>query len=388
MQSAPVLEVARTLGASRARVFFRVALPLARPAVAVGTTLAMLEALNDIGASEFLGVRTLTVSIYATWVNRSSLPGAAQIALVMLAAVIVLVLLERWGRKQQRFAGSGRRHHPPSPLRLGGWAGGAAAVACLLPVLVGFAIPALYLAHEAWARVAGFGLSAQVLIEARNSVGFAAVATLVTILLGIVLAYAARLDRSATVAIATRLASIGYAIPGTVLAVGLLLPLATFDNAIDAAFRQLFGFGTGLLLSGSGAALVLAYVIRFLGISTGGVEAGFSKIPPSLDAAARSLGESAAGTVLRVHLPLLAPATGSAAILVFVDCMKELPATLLLRPFGFETLATHIYAEAARGTYEDGAIAALMIVVVGLGPVMLLARMSRPLSTSGSKGRR
>jgi iron(III) transport system permease protein len=253
---------------------------------------------------------------------------------------------------------------------------------------VGFAIPALYLAHEAWARVAGFGLSAQVLIEARNSVGFAAVATLVTILLGIVLAYAARLDRSATVAIATRLASIGYAIPGTVLAVGLLLPLATFDNAIDAAFRQLFGFGTGLLLSGSGAALVLAYVIRFLGISTGGVEAGFSKIPPSLDAAARSLGESAAGTVLRVHLPLLAPATGSAAILVFVDCMKELPATLLLRPFGFETLATHIYAEAARGTYEDGAIAALMIVVVGLGPVMLLARMSRPLSTSGSKGRR
>jgi iron(III) transport system permease protein len=244
---------------------------------------------------------------------------------------------------------------------------------------VGFAIPALYLAHEAWARVAGFGLSAQVLIEARNSVGFAAVATLVTILLGIVLAYAARLDRSGLAAVAARVASLGYAIPGTVLAVGLLTPLAAFDNALDAGMRQIFGMGTGLLLSGSGAALVLAYVIRFLAVSAGGVEAGFAKIPASIDAAARCLGESAAGTVRRVHLPLLAPALGAAAILVFVDCMKELPATLLLRPFGFETLATHIYAEAARGTYEDGAVAALLIVLVGLGPVVLLARMSRPL---------
>jgi iron(III) transport system permease protein len=345
----------------------------------------MLEALNDIGASEFLGVRTLTVSIYATWVNRSNLPGAAQIALVMLTAVIALMLIERWGRRRQRFAGSGRRQHPPSPLQLGGLAGASACIACLVPVLVGFVIPALHLGHEAWARVAGFGLSAQILIEARNSVGFAAVATLVAILLGIVLAYATRLDRSGTASAATRVASIGYAIPGTVLAVGLLLPIATFDNAIDAAFRQAFGVGTGLLLSGSGAALVLAYVIRFLGISAGGIEAGFAKIPDSFDAAARSLGESASGTVRRVHLPLLAPALGSAAILVFVDCMKELPATLLLRPFGFETLATHIYAEAARGTYEDGAIAALMIVVVGLGPVLLLARMSRPLTALGTR---
>jgi iron(III) transport system permease protein len=159
----------------------------------------------------------------------------------------------------------------------------------------------------------------------------------------------------------------------------LLLPLATLDNGIDAMVRQLFGFGTGLLISGSGAALVLAYGIRFLAISAGGIESGLTKIPLSLDAAARNLGESAAGTIRRVHLPLLGPALGGAAILVFVDCMKELPATLLLRPFGFETLATHIYAEVARGTYEDGAVAALMIVLVGLGPVILLARMSRPM---------
>jgi iron(III) transport system permease protein len=379
MQTASALEVARTLGATRAVTFFRVALPLARPAIVIGTTLALLEALNDIGASEFLGVRTFTVSIYATWLNRSSLPGAAQIALVMLAAVIALVLAERWARRKQRFAGGGRRSHPPSPVALGGLAAIGAFLACLLPILIGFFVPALHLSVEASSRIAAFGLSPQLLIEARNSIGFAAAATVFALFLGVVLAYAARLDRSGLATAATRVASLGYAIPGTVLAVGLLMPLATFDNALDAAARQLFGFGTGLLISGTGAALVLAYVIRFLAISAGGVEAGFAKIPHSLDAAARSLGESAFGTVHRVHLPLLSPALGAAAILVFVDCMKELPATLLLRPFGFETLATHIYAEASRGTYEDGAVAALLIVLVGLGPVVLLARMSRPL---------
>lgn len=391
MQSASVLEVARTLGASGARTFFRVALPLARPAIVVGATLAMLEALNDIGASEFLGVRTLTVSIYATWLNRSSLPGAAQIALFMLAAVVLLVLAERWARRNQRYSGGTRKSHPPSPLQLSGISAFGAFVACLLPLLAGFVIPAAHLAHEAWVRIAQFGLSPNLILEARNSVLFAAAATAVTLMLGTVLAYAVRLDRTGTAISATRIASLGYAIPGTVLAVGLLTPLAAFDNFADSVSRQLFGIGTGLLISGSGAALVLAYVIRFLTISTGGIEAGFAKISHNLDAAARNLGETKFGTVRRVHLPLLGPALGAAAILVFVDCMKELPATLLLRPFGFETLSTHIYAEASRGTYEDGAVAALLIVLAGLVPVILLARMSRPLMvlsgrTGGSAG--
>jgi iron(III) transport system permease protein len=387
MQSAPVLEVARTLGASRTRTFFRVALPLARPAIVVGVTLALLEALNDIGASEFLGVRTFTVSIYATWLNRSSLPGAAQIALVMLAAVILLVLLERWARRRQRFTGGARRTHPPSPSELGGMAAAGASIACALPILIGFVIPALHLAHQAWTRVSLFGLSPHLLVEARNSIGFAAIATVIALLLGMLLAYSVRLDRSGLAATAARIASIGYAIPGTVLAVGLLTPLAAFDNVLDSTAMRLFGVSTGLLISGSGGALVLAYVIRFLAISAGGVEAGFAKIPSSFDGAARSLGETAAGTVRRIHLPLLSPALGAAAILVFVDCMKELPATLLLRPFGIETLATHIYAEASRGSYEDGAVAALLIVLVGLGPVVLLARMSRPmLVLSGRSG--
>ncbi len=386
MQSAPALEAARTLGAGRLSTFLRVALPLARPAIAVGATLALLEALNDIGASEFLGVRTFTVSIYATWVSRSSLPGAAQIALVMLAAVLALVLLERWGRRHRQFSGSSRRAHPPALAELSGLASIGALAACGAPVLIGFVLPTAHLVHEAWTRIGFIGLSSNIVVEARNSVLFATAATAVALALGLVLAHAARLDRSGLADAAARVGSLGYAIPGTVLAVGLLVPLATFDNALDAAARQVFGFGTGLLISGSGAALVLAYVIRFLAISAGGVEAGYAKIPASLDMAARSLGESTRGTMLRVHLPLLKPSLGAAAILVFVDCMKELPATLLLRPFGFETLATHIYAEAARGTYEDGAVAALMIVLVGLGPVVLLARMSRPPLMPASRG--
>src|SRR5690606_8290124 len=205
MQSAPVLEVSRTLGASPMRTFFRVALPLARPAIVVGTTLALLEALNDIGAAEFLGVRTLTVSIYSTWLNRSSLPGAAQIALFMLAAVIALVLQERWGRRRQRFSGSGRRTHPPSPVELGGLAAFGAFLACLLPVLLGFLIPAAHLTFEAWDRIANFGLSPQLVIEARNSVVFAAIATAVTIALGIIIAYAVRLDRGGLAATASRI---------------------------------------------------------------------------------------------------------------------------------------------------------------------------------------
>jgi len=386
MQSAPALEVARTLGADRLSTFLRVALPLARPSIAIGATLALLEALNDIGASEFLGVRTFTVSIYATWVNRSSLPGAAQIALVMLAAVLALVLLERWGRRQRQFSGGSRRSHPPALAKLSGLASIGALAACGTPVLIGFILPTTHLLYEAWSRIGFIGLSSNVVIEARNSVLFATAATAVALALGLVLAHAARLDRSGLADAAARVGSLGYAIPGTVLAVGLLMPLATFDNALDAAARQILGFGTGLLISGSGAALVLAYVIRFLAISAGGVEAGYAKIPASLDMAARSLGESTRGTMRRVHLPLLKPSLGAAAILVFVDCMKELPATLLLRPFGFETLATHIYAEAARGTYEDGAVAALMIVLVGLGPVVLLARMSQPPLMPATRG--
>ncbi|MFC7399730.1 ABC transporter permease [Chelatococcus sp. GCM10030263] len=375
LQARGVIEAAHSLGAGRFATFVRIAAPLARPAVAAGVSLALLEALNDIGASEFLGVRTLTVSIYATWVNRSSLAGAAQIALFMLAFVIILMFLERGLRRNRRYADAepGRL----VPKRLHGMAGVLAATICALPIIIGFAAPALHLVNEARKRLQFAGLSPSLVEAIGNTASLAAVATLVTLLLGLCIAATLRLVGGRLAAALARTASLGYAVPGTVLAIGLMMPLATVDNAVDSFMRATFGFSTGLLLSGTGGALVYAYVVRFLPLAAGGLEAGYAKLPKTLDDAALTLGASSGGLVARIHLPLLWPALLSAAALVFVDCVKELSATLLLRPLDFETLATQLYAEASRGTYEDGAIAALLIVAVGFLPVMLLARLGR-----------
>ncbi|KMJ87530.1 iron ABC transporter permease [Achromobacter xylosoxidans] len=372
-QAASLLEAARTLGAGRYGVFFRVALPLARPAIVVGVSLALLETLNDIGASEFLGVQTLTVSVYTTWVTRSDLAGAAQIALTMLAIVIGLILLERHGRKRQRYANT-QRMRPMQPRRLRGAAAVLAAVLGWIPVVVGFVAPALYLVVETYKRLHLVGgVSSQLLNGLGNTLIVAFSATIVTLLCGLIVAWAGRTLRESAGfnpgRACARVASLGYAVPGTVLAIGLLTPFVWIDTAV----AKVFG-GSGLFLMGSMAALVCAYAIRFLAISTGALEAGLARIPPSLEQASRLLGESSAGTLRRVHLPLLRPALAASALLVFVDAMKELPATLLLRPMNFDTLATWLYAEAARGTYEEGAVAALAIVLAGLLPVILLAR--------------
>jgi iron(III) transport system permease protein len=377
MQGASLIEVSRTLGASRAGVFFSVALPLARPAIAVGTALALMEALNDIGASEFLGVQTLSVSIYVTWINRSNLPGAAQIAIMLLAIVIGLIALERWARGHQRYAGATQKARRAAPQVLQGWQAAAAVVMASVPVLFGFLLPASYLVVEAARRIMIAGISEQLRQEIVNTITIAALATGVAVALGLTVAYAGRLARGRAAQVVVPAASLGYAVPGTVLAIGLLWPLAMLDNSIAAIVERFLGFSPGLVITGSGLALVYAYSVRFLAISAGGIEAGFGKISPSLDQAARTLGSAPTGTLMRVHLPLLRPAVGAAALLVFVDSMKELPATLLLRPFNFETLATHLYSEAVRGTYEDGSIAALCIVLFGLIPVIMLARLSR-----------
>lgn len=375
-QAAGLMEAARVLGATPAQVFRRVALPLARPAIAVGGALALMEVLNDIGASEFLGVQTMTVAVYTTWVTRSDLPGAAQIALAMLAIVVALLALERYARRRQRYAVGDR----PRPMRAQRLRGGAAALALalgLFPVVLGFVLPAGYLAWEAIERVATHGVSPQLLASVRNTVAVALAATVATLAAGLVLGWSMRLAqgrrRAGGALLALRSGSLGYAVPGTVLAIGLLLPLAWFDDGANVLLAAV-GAEPRMLLMGSAPALVLAYAVRFLAISAGGVEAGLARIPPSLDQAAASLGHGPGAALRRIHLPLLRPALAAAALLVFVDAMKELPATLLLRPLNFETLATWLYAEASRGTYEEGAVAALLIVAVGLLPVVLLAR--------------
>lgn len=381
-QAASLLEAARLMGHGPWSTFFRVALPLARPAIAVGLSLTLLETLNDIGASEFLGIQTLTVSVYTTWVSRSDLGSAAQIALAMLVLVTLLIMAERYGRRKLRYTGS-QRTHPVQPRRLHGAAAWFATALGCFPVTVGFAAPALYLLAETVKRLQTAGAISQHLIQAGfNTVGIALGATILTVACGLVVAWSLRLAPRASVGLhaASRLATLGYALPGTVLAIGLLYPVMLADHAASWSLEML-GYSTSkLILMGSPFVLACAYVIRFLAISIGSIEAGLARIPVSIEQAARLLGEGVNGTLRRVHLPLLRPALATAALLVFVDSMKELPATLMLRPMNFDTLATWLYGEAARGSYEEGAIAALGIVLAGLLPVILLARMQTKLS--------
>ena len=369
-QSVCVLEVARTLGSTSVAAFWSVALPLARPALAAGTALALMECLNDLGAVQYLGVQTLSVSIYTTWLQRSSLGGASQIALVALVFVLALILAERAAR-------NGRFHHTTGRYRsipfsdLEGWRAIAATAFCALPVVAGFVIPIGILTSQAVTHFSD-ALAAGFWSAAANSLTVAIVAAAVTVILGLGLAYAQRVAPNGLVRLSARGAGLGYALPGTVLALGLLVPLATFDNGLDALLRSAFGVSSGLLLSGSLFVVVLAYAIRFLAVSLGALEAGFARLSPNLDAAARTLGETSLSALWRVHIPLLVPALGAAALLVFVDAMKELPATLLLRPFNFETLATHVYSFATLELFEQGTPGALTIVLIGLVPVLLL----------------
>ena len=370
-QSVCVLEVSRTLGRTAAQTFWQVGLPLARPALAAGVALALMETLNDIGAVEFLGVRTLTVAVYDTWLDRNDLAGAAQIACVMLFFVFALLLIELALRAKRRFHHTTGKYRDLPEDRLGGLRGALAALACALPVLFGFVLPAGVLLHDALAYVAA-GLEPEFWRAGLNSLLLAAAAAALAVTFAVVLAYARRQTRSALIQGASTLPAISYAVPGTVLAIGLLIPLAGLDNLIDAAMRSLFGVSTGLVLSGSAFAIVLAYTIRFLAASLGAVEAGLSKVSRSIDAAARTLGTTVSETLFKVHLPLLRPALGAAALLVFVDSMKELPATLLLRPFNFDTLATQVFTLVSLYRYEEAGLSALTIVLVSLAPVLLL----------------
>jgi iron(III) transport system permease protein len=373
-QGAAQIEVARTLGAGIPAAFRTIALPLARPAIVAGVSLAMMECLNDIGAVEFFGVRTLSVGVYTTWLGKGNLAGAAQIAAVMLVFVIGLIVLERSGRKAWRLDTMNRKEVPLSGIRLNGGPALVAAIACAIPIMAGFLLPAGVLLNFALQR-GGLVTTQAFGAAAFNSVSVSAVAAGVILLAGLFIAYAQRLARTRAVSAAIWLVTAGYAIPGAVLGIGVLVPLAAFDNGLDAMMRRLFGVSTGLVLTGSVAALIYAYSVRFLAIALGSLEAGLGRVPPSLSAAARTLGRGPIAALVEVDLPLLRPALMSAALLVFVEAMKELSATLILRPFNFETLATLVYAQASLDQLEDTGLAALTIVAVGIAPVIMLTRM-------------
>ena len=375
-----VLEVSRTLGRSAWSSFLGVALPLARPALAAGVTLALMETLNDFGTVDFFAVKTLTAGVFDVWYGTANPGGAAQIAMVLLGFIVALVGIERAARNRRRFHHTGSKMQALPGYRLAGWRGWAAAGACALPILLGFVLPAAVLARHAW-RDFGRSWSPEYFGYAANSLTLAAAAAGVTVALAVLLGYARRLRPSRLVGAAVRLASVGYAVPGAVVAIGVLIPAGLIDNAVDGFLRAQFGVSSGLLLSGTAAALVFAYVARFMAAAYGAVDAGLAKVTPSMDAAARTLGQGPLATLRRIHLPMIRGSLLTAGVLVFVDTMKELPATLVLRPFNFDTLATYVYQFASAEQLERCALAALTIVAAGVVPVVLLSRAvagSRP----------
>jgi iron(III) transport system permease protein len=370
-RSPHLLDAARLAGLSAAAAFWRVLLPLARPALAAGVALAVMETLADYGTVSYFAVDTFTTSIYKAWFGLGERAAAVQLSLLLLGIVALVIVAERIPRGARRYPGAGTA--AASRMRLTGAAAWSAIALCALPVLLGFALPAGMLLEMALRDREAVNL-ARYAASALNSLGVAGLAALIACAAAVLLGYAARLRASAWVRAAVRACALGYAVPGAVLAVAILVPLARFDNALDAFLHAQFGVRSGLLLTGSIAALVYAYVVRFLALALSSVEAGLARITPSMDDAARGLGCGPVGLALRVHAPLLARSLLVAALLVFVDALKELPATLVLRPFDFDTLAVQAYNLAKDERLGEAALPSLTIVAVGLIPVVLLSR--------------
>jgi len=379
-QSVGVLDASRTLGVGPWRGFFLVAMPLARPGIVVGVTLVLMETLNDFGTVDFFAVQTFTTGIYDVWLNMNSPAGAAQLAVVLLMFVAILIATERWARRGQRYFDTSSSYSALPRHQLSWSMASAALCACLVPVVLGFLFPAAVLASYALDHFRE-SLSANYLFYAGNSLALSTFSAGLAVVFGLFLSYGVRLGGNPLVKAAARFASFGYAVPGAVLAVGVIIPMARLDNAVDAFMDNTFGISTGLLLSGTVFAVSYGYLVRFLALSYGAVESGLAKITPSMDDAARTLGSGPLETLRRVHLPMIRGSILTAAILVFVDCMKELPMTIILRPFNFETLATFAHQYASDELLEESALASLTIVAAGVLPVILLSRMtarSRP----------
>lgn len=372
-QSVCALDVSRTLGCGPWRSFFRVALPMARPAIIAGTALALMETLADFGTVSFFGVPNFTTGIVRAWIAFGDRTTAGQLSSVLLIFVFLVLWMESRSRGKARFHQATNRYQELPGISLGGGAAAAAFLACLLPLLLGFLLPAAVLLSMAIeAEASPFERRYLELIG--NSVTLATLTAVLAVILATLMCYGRRLQGGVTVDVANRLAAMGYAIPGTIIAVGVLLPFAAFDNALDAWLRANLGVSSGLLLTGSIAALVFAYLVRFLAVSLNSVEAGLGKIRPSMDDAARALGERPLGMLVRVHAPMMWPTLLTAGLIVFVDVMKELPATLVMRPFNFDTLAVQAHNYAADERLMQAATPALTIVAVGILPVILLSR--------------
>ena len=370
-QAGSLFEAARALGAGPTRAFATIALPAARPAIVGGAALAMMEAVADYGVVEYFGVSTFTTGIFRTWFALGDRAAALQLAAWLFTLAAALILMERAARRG-RVGNPIARSAAANPIALTGWRGWLAAIGCALPVLLGFVVPLVTLAR--YAILVGDPLWGRGFADfAGASAGVAGASALLATLVALTLAYAERLSRRPATMLAVRTATLGYALPGAMLAVGLLVPLTAIDKSLARFLNARFDLDVGLLLTGTVAALVFAYLARFLTVAYNACHSGLEKIHLRLDDAARSLGASPGRALREVHVPLMRGAVASGILLVFIDVMKELPATLILRPFNFETLATRTYRLAADERLAEASTAALTLLLLGVVPAILLA---------------
>ncbi|ETX14495.1 iron ABC transporter permease [Roseivivax halodurans JCM 10272] len=375
-QSGSAEEVAQSLGAGAFARFRRIGLPLARPAIAAGVAIVMMEAVNDFGTVDYFAVQTLTTGIFSVWLQSGNAGGAAQIACVILVVVVLLVSLERTSRRRMRFFNLSTRHRPVLRKRLTGRAGLAACLACGFPFALGFVLPVGVILEHAFDN-AGEWTDPQLVRAGLHTMTVGAIAAAVTVAGGVFMVYGVRLSGRRLPRLLMPITSIGYAAPGAVLGVGILIPLAAIDNAVADAIENATGVDIGLVMTGSAFALVLAYFVRFFAIAQGAADAAMGRVSPNLPLAARSLGRSEGQVLGAVYYPLIRSSVASALLLVFVDCVKELPATLLLRPFNYETLATRVHQQASLENLGGAAPAAVLVILVGLIAVGMLARANR-----------
>jgi iron(III) transport system permease protein len=385
-QSEATLEAARILGANRIAVFWKVILPLARPSIVVGVTLALMEALADFGTVAIFNYSTFTVAIYRVWFGLFDRGAATELAGLLLLFTLVLYGLERTQRGRARFYQTAGSARAVIPQQLTGWRAWLASGTASLVVGVAFVLPVVQLLVWTLHAAGNLDYDARYATFLRHTLTLATITAMVAVAAAVIVAYGIRLSRSAVVVLFGRIASMGYALPGSVIAVGVLVPLAFIDRTLDTFLRSTWGYSTGLLLTGSMVGLIFAYVVRFLAVSHQTVEASLVKVTPNMDMAARSLGAKPGRLLRCIHLPLMRTGLTSAAILVFVDVMKEMPATLLLRPFGYETLAMRVWQLTSESLWELAALPALTIVGAGILPVLVLTRSSiRALQHKGPR---
>ena len=374
-QSATTFYAAQSLGQTRIGAFWRVSLPMARPAIASGAMLVGMETIADFGTVSYFGVQTFAVGIYSSWFSFADRAAAAQLSLGLLAFALLLAIVERINRGEARYA-YGRKFEQMPRSVLTGCRGFLAFAMCFLPAFLGCFLPVFMLAEMALGSEQDL-LSPRYLQFAKNSVTLGVCAAVITVSVALLFGSLARTRDSWVATAVLYIGRMGYAVPGGVIAVGLLVPFAFFDNTLDAYMRETFGISTGLLFTGSIWLLVCAYMIRFLAAAIGAYEGGVAVINPNMDAAARVLGQSEWGLLRRVHFPLLRPSLFTALLIVFVDVMKELPATLIMRPFNFDTLAVQAHRLAADERLAGAAVPSLVIVAIGTLPVILLCRRIR-----------